>query len=64
MDFVDVVDVVSAVLRQLKAKPYGESYFIRRAITLVKESIEDLVRIKNISSSMIMMNLRSCWKIF
>jgi DNA polymerase III delta prime subunit len=47
MDFVDVVDVVSAALRQLKTEPYGESYIIRKAIIKVEASIEDLVRIKN-----------------
>ncbi|XP_059461914.1 probable disease resistance protein At1g58602 [Corylus avellana] len=47
MDFLDVVEVVSAVILQLKARSYGESYIIDRAIIQVAETIrKDLERNK------------------
>ncbi|KAE8057413.1 hypothetical protein FH972_014108 [Carpinus fangiana] len=48
MDFVDVVEVVSAVNQELmNAGPYEELYAIQRAINQVEKTIKDLRRIKN-----------------
>jgi hypothetical protein len=47
MDFVDVVEVVSAVILQLKARSSGESHIIQRAIIQVEETTRnDLERNK------------------
>ncbi|XP_059462102.1 probable disease resistance protein RF45 [Corylus avellana] len=48
MDFVDVVEVVSAVIQELmNAGPYEELYAIHRVINQVEKTIKDLRRIKN-----------------